>query len=54
MCVSWGQKSGQANDWIDAIRYDEMRDKSGYCGNGFVKQVLNRNVSSMRNTSKTA
>jgi len=51
MHVSWGQKSVRANCPIEAIRYDETRDKSGFCGNDFVKQVLNLNVSSMRNAS---
>jgi len=49
MRESWGQKSPQADCRIDAIRYDETRDKSGFCGIRFVKRMLSGNVSSMRN-----
>jgi len=53
MHESWGQESGLAHCRIDAIRYDETHDKSGFCVDGFVKQVLNGNVSSMRNVPIT-
>ncbi|MDW9250356.1 hypothetical protein C7S13_6219 [Burkholderia cepacia] len=49
MRESWGQKSRHADCRIDAIRYDEKRDKSGFCGIRSVNRMSSGNVSSMRN-----
>ncbi|NTX32204.1 hypothetical protein HT746_34725 [Burkholderia pyrrocinia] len=47
MRESWGQENTPDDGWVDAIRYEENRDKSGFFGIVTEESVLNRHVSMM-------